>query len=171
MRWLIGHPGPAFSVADVYEGWVEALRGLGEDVYTYQLDQRLQVFDAAHIPVSPVDKDGNATVRKAVSREQAVIMAAEGILAGAFEAWPHVVLLVSAFFIPPVYLDMFRGRGMKVVLLHTESPYQDDEQLARAAHADINLVNDPANLDRYRELGTAEYVPHAYRPQVHYPAP
>jgi len=98
-------------------------------------------------------------------------MAAEGILAGAFKAWPHVVLLVSAFFIPPAYLDMFRGRGMKVVLLHTESPYQDDEQLARAAHADINLVNDPANLDRYRELGTAEYVPHAYRPAVHYPAP
>jgi spore maturation protein CgeB len=158
-------------VADVYNGWVEALRGLGEDVYTYQLDQRLQVFDAAHIPVSPVGKDGHATVRKAVSREQAVIMAAEGILAGAFQAWPHVVLLISAFFIPPVYLDMFRGRGMKVILLHTESPYQDDEQLARAAHADINLVNDPANLGRYREIGTAEYVPHAYRPAVHYPAP
>jgi len=55
--------------------------------------------------------------------------------------------------------------------LHTESPYQDGEQLARAAHADLNLVNDPCNIDRYRELGPAEYMPHAYRPEVHYPAP
>jgi spore maturation protein CgeB len=60
---------------------------------------------------------------------------------------------------------------MQVVLLHSESPYQDDEQLERAAHADINLVNDPANLDAYRQLGPAEYIPHAYRPHVHYPAP
>jgi hypothetical protein len=171
MRWLIGHPGPSFSVADVFEGWKEALRDLGEDVYTYQLDQRLQVFDAAHIPVSPVDKDGNAIVRKAVSREQAVIMAAEGILSGAFRVWPDVVLLVSAFFIPPFYLDMFRDRGMKVILLHTEEPYQFEEQLVRAEHADINLLNDPVNLDRYREFGPAEYVPHAYRPGIHYPPP
>ena len=42
---------------------------------------------------------------------------------------------------------------MKVVLLHTESPYQDDEQLERAAHADVNLLNDPVNIDAYRELG------------------
>jgi spore maturation protein CgeB len=109
-------------------------------------------------------------VRKAVAREDAVRMAAEGIVSAAFKAWPHVVLLISAFFIPPLYLDMFRDRGMKVVLLHTEEPYQCDEQLTRAAHADLNLVNDPVNLDRYRELGPAEYMPHAYRPSVHYPA-
>jgi spore maturation protein CgeB len=97
-------------------------------------------------------------------------MAAEGIVSAAFKAWPHVVLLISAFFIPPLYLDMFRDRGMKVVLLHTESPYQDDEQLIRAAHADLNLLNDPVNIGKYRDLGPAEYMPHAYRETVHYPA-
>jgi spore maturation protein CgeB len=60
---------------------------------------------------------------------------------------------------------------MKVVLLHTESPYQDSEQLERAAHADINLLNDPVNIMAYRDLGVpAEYMPHAYRPGIHYPA-
>jgi spore maturation protein CgeB len=63
-----------------------------------------------------------------------------------------------------------RGRGHKVVLLHSESPYQDDEQLERAAHADLSLLNDPVNLQLYRDLGPAEYMPHAYRPGVHYPA-
>lgn len=171
MRWLVGAPGPSFSVADVYEGWVEALAALGEEVYSYELDRRLQFFDAAHVPLGPVAEDGAATVRKSVSREDAVRMSAEGVLSAAFQAWPQVVLLISAFFVPPVYLDMFRDRGMKVVLLHTESPYQDDEQLLRAAHADLNLVNDPQNLHLYREHGPAHYMPHAYRPSIHHPAP
>ena len=49
--------------------------------------------------------------------------------------------------------------------------YQDSEQLERAAHADISLVNDPANLDAYKALGPAWYVPHAYRPALHHPGP
>ena len=171
MRWLVGHPGPSFSVADMFTGWVEALAGLGEEVYTYELDRRLQLFDAAHIPLGEVADDGATTVRKAVTREDAVRMAGEGILSAAFQSWPHVVLLISAFFVPPLYLDMFRDRGMKVILLHSESPYQDDEQLARAAHADLNLLNDPVNLDTYRKLGPAHYMPHAYREHVHYPDP
>jgi len=35
----------------------------------------------------------------------------------------------------------------------------------------LNLVNDPVNLGAYAELGPAEYMPHAYRPAVHYPDP
>jgi hypothetical protein len=67
---------------------------------------------------------------------------------------------------------MIRGRGVKVVLLHTESPYQDGEQLVRAAHADLNLVNDPVNLQAYQALGApAAYMPHAHRPSVHHPDP
>lgn len=171
MRWLIAHPGPAFSVADVYNGWVEALTGLGEQVFTFNLDRRLQFFDAAMINDDGlVDPEGRPAVRKAMSREKAVETAAHDILQSLYLGWPDVVLLISAFFIPPYLLDAMRGRGHKVVLLHTESPYQDDEQLVRAAHADINLLNDPSNLDRYREFGAAEYMPHAYRPGVHYPA-
>lgn len=171
MRWLVGHPGPHFSVADVHNGWVEALSGLGEDVRTFSLDDRLQFFDAALNEVPEMaTKDGSSAFKKALTRDEAIGNAAEGILSAAYQFWPHVILLISAFFIPPLYLDIFRDRGHKVVLLHTESPYQDEEQLVRAAHADVNLLNDPVNLQRYAELGHAEYMPHAYRPSVHYPA-
>lgn len=172
MRWLIGHPGPQFSVHDVFEGWAEALRGLGEDVFTFNLDKRLQFYDAALINDDGlVDDEGRPAVRKAMTREKAIETAAYGILSSAYQCWPHVVLLVSAFFTPPALLDMMRGRGHKIVLLHTESPYQDEEQLERAAHADLNLLNDPANIEAYRALGMpAAYVPHAYRPHIHYPA-
>jgi spore maturation protein CgeB len=36
--------------------------------------------------------------------------------------------------------------------------------------ADLNLLNDPANIHLYEELGVpVAYMPHAYRPAVHYP--
>lgn len=172
MRWLVGHPGPHFSVHDMYEGWTEALRDLGEEVYTFNLGDRLSFYDAAHIEAGVTDEQGRAAMRKAMSREQAIETAANEILRPAFLCWPDIVLLVSAFFMPPYLLDVMRGRGMKVALLHSESPYQDDEQLIRAKSADFNLLNDPVNIEAYRALGVpAAYMPHAYRPAVHYPPP
>ena len=164
------HPGPSFSVADVHTGWTEALRELGEEVYTFNLDDRLLFYDSTMIKVGE-DSFGRDAFRKAVSREQAIGLAANGVLSACYQCWPDVVFLVSAFFTPPPMLDMMRGRGHKIVLLHTEEPYQCEEQLIRAAHADLNLINDPCNIDRYKELGPAEYMPHAYREHVHYPAP
>lgn len=173
MRWLVAHPGPNFSVQDVYRGWVEALRALGQDVYTFNLDDRLAFYDGALIELDGVsDEQGHPAVRKALDHDQAIQLAANGILSACYQVWPDVVLLVSAFFTPPYMLEMMRGRGHKVVLLHTESPYQDDEQLIRAAQADLNLINDPVNIQAYRDLGApAAYMPHAYRPAVHYPPP
>lgn len=171
MRWLIGHPGPQFSVADVYEGWAEALRGLGEDVYEFNLDRRLQVYDAALAETGNADGTGHPQVRKMFTQQQAIMLAAGTIFEDLYKWWPHVVLLISAFFYPPEFLDIMRDRGHKVVLLMTESPYQDDEQLARAAHADLTLLNDPVNIARYRDVCRAEYMPHRYRESVHHPGP
>jgi spore maturation protein CgeB len=171
LRWLIGHPGPHFSVHDLYEGWTEALRGLGEQVFTFNLGDRISFYSAAYIEVPGViDEQGRPAMRKALDRDSALAMAAHEIIRPAFLGWPDVVLLISAFWYPPYLLDVMRGRGMQVVLLHTESPYQDGEQLERAAHADINLINDPVNIEAYRDLAPAEYMPHAFRPSVHYPA-
>lgn len=170
MRWLICHPGPHFSVHDMYEGWVEALRGLGEEVYTFNLGDRLSFYDQVLLADDLTDDDGRQAVHKALTREQAIGLAADGIFRTLYKCWPHVVLLVSAFFTPPWMLDQIRDRGHKLVLLHSESPYQDDEQLIRAKYADINLLNDPVNLTAYGEHGPAVYMPHAYRPAVHHPA-
>ena len=169
MRWLIGHPGPHFSVHDVYEGWVEGLRAAGEEVYTFNLGDRLTFYDAAFLEASDQDDEGRKYFRKAMPRQAAIELAADGIFRTLYKCWPHVVLMVSAFFTPPWMLDLIRDRGHKIVLLHTESPYQDDEQLIRAASAHVNLINDPVNLKAYAKLGQAAYMPHAYRPSVHHP--
>ena len=120
-----------FSVADVYEGWVEALRALGEEVQIFNLDRRLTFYDQALMADDLADEEGRQAIHKALTREQAIGLAADGIFRELYFWWPDVVLLVSAFFVPPQALEVIRARKHKVVLLHTESPYLPGR---RAAH-------------------------------------
>jgi spore maturation protein CgeB len=171
VRWLLIHPGPSWSVADVHNGWAEALRGLGEQVEEYDTDARLRFYNAALTETGELDEDGRPGIRKFLDREQAIQLAVDGILGAAYRWWPDVIMCVSAFFTPPWLLEVLRARGHKIVMLMTESPYQDDFQLKMAEYADLTLLNDPVNLAAYRETGPAEYMRHAYRPEVHYPPP
>jgi spore maturation protein CgeB len=100
---------------------------------------------------------------------EAIRASMQGITHATYSFWPQVIVFVSAFFVEAGTFALLRARGHKIVLLHTESPYQDTEQLTRAPFGDINLINDPVNLARYQELGPAYYIPHAYRPDVHHP--
>jgi hypothetical protein len=43
--------------------------------------------------------------------------------------------------------------------------------LALAQHCDLVLLDDPTNLERFREVTRAEYFPQCYRPGVHRPGP
>lgn len=163
MRWVVCHPGPAFSVHDVYAGWVEALEELGQKVQIFNLEDRLTFYDSAYFNIA------EGTFRKALPTDNAVEFAVNGLYAPLYRFRPHVLLIVSAFLIPTELMDIARSYGTKVVVLHTEAPYEDTRQLAVAAHADLNLLNDPVSIGRYREHARSEYMPHAYRPAVHCP--
>jgi spore maturation protein CgeB len=165
MRALIVRPGPQFSVADVARGWAAGLRQIGVDVYDFNFDDRLSFYSSAHI-------DFEGEWRQAFPNpEDAARLAAKGLEAAVYESWPDVVLVVSGFFVPPAALQLIRSRGHKVVMLHTESPYEDDRQLVRAQFADLSILNDPTNIDRFREIGPTHYIPHAYDPEIHHPRP
>src|SRR5215472_16995269 len=69
---------PNFSVADVHNGWSEALTALGEDVREYAMDRRLTFYDTVLIETGEKDEEGHLAVRKALTREQAQEMAANG---------------------------------------------------------------------------------------------
>jgi spore maturation protein CgeB len=163
VRALVVQPGPKFSVADVANGWVQGLRANGVEVVDFNFDDRLSFYSTAHL-----ERDGEM-VRVFENPEHAARLAADGILAAAYKFWPDIVVIVSGFFVPPETYALLRSRGHKVVLLHTESPYEDDRQLLRTPHATLNVLNDPTNLDRFQELAPSVYIPHAYDPEIHHP--
>lgn len=169
MRILICHPGPDFSVHDVYAGWLEALRELGVQAEGYNLNDRLIFYSTALRDTGVKDEQGYPVVRQALTQDQAFIMARQGLSHALMTFWPDVVLFISAFFMTAAQFTLLRQRKFRIVILHTESPYQDDEQLMRGDLADLNLLNDPQNLEKFRELGPAEYQHHCYRPSVHHP--
>jgi hypothetical protein len=170
VRWLLIHPGPSWSVADVFNGWSEALTGLGEQVEEYPLDAALRFFNSALTETGELLPCGCPGVRKFLDREQAIQLAIDPVLGAASRWWPDVILCTSAFFIPPWLLEILRHHKHKIIMLMTESPYQDDFQLKMAQYADLTLLNDPVNLAAYRQIGPAEYMPQAYREKIHYPA-
>lgn len=163
MRFVACHPGPNFSVHDVYAGWTEALTELGHKVIPFNLDERLSFYAHAYFNIS------EGKFRRAVGDDTAVELAVNGLYATLYKTRPDVLLIVSAFLVPVELLDLARRYGTRVVVLHTESPYEDTRQLKVAEHADLNLLNDPVHLDQYRAVGRAEYLPHAYRPTLHRP--
>lgn len=164
MRVLAVHPGPSFSVADVFDGWVKGLSAAGCDVVTLNLDDRLEFYEKASL-----SKDGGP-YEKAFTTEEAIAHACKGLETACYEWWPDVVVITSGFYVPRFCYDLMRSRGHKVVLVHTESPYEDDRQIGRASWADVNIVNDPTNLHQFQQVNpNSFYFPHAYDPDIHHP--
>lgn len=163
MRWVVAAPGPAFSVQDVYVGWVEALRGLGQHVIEFNLSERLTFYSSALKQVS------EHTFTPYLSADQAYQLAINGLYATLYKARPDVLLVISGFFVPPELLDKARRSGTRTVVAYTEVPYENDRQIPLAQFADVNLLDDPTGIEDYP--GTAVYVPHAYRPSLHTPGP
>jgi spore maturation protein CgeB len=162
VRALIVHPGPAYSVADVFQGWCKGLKQNGADIAAFNLGDRLDFYGNAHIK-------REAKYVKAFQNEDVVRMASLGLKAAVYDWWPDVIFVISAFFVPEDFYEILRARGHKVVIIHTESPYEDDRQIERAERADLNIINDPTNIGKFP--GDTIYIPHGYDPDRHYPRP
>lgn len=167
MRVLIVHPGPNFSVSDVFDGLAKGLRQNGCEVAMFNLDDRLEFYSRAHI------KQDDETFVQAFSQDAAATMASVGLEAACYRFWPDVIVVVSGFFIPPAVWGILARRPHHVVYWATESPYEDDRQARPGRYADTVILNDPTNLDSYREqINTnTHYLPHSYDPDKHHPGP
>lgn len=164
-RVLVVHPGPSWSVADVHRGWVRGLKANGITTAEFDTGLRLQFYDEAHLQAD----DGEWYKPYNLADVSRII--ANGIHAACYQFLPDVVLVISARYVPSFTYDICRRNGAKVVVIHTESPYEDDDQALIAADVDLNLINDPTNLDAWQQLAPTLYQPHAYDPTVHHPGP
>lgn len=160
---------------DLFIGWTEALESLGQKVIRYRLDERIAFF--GHLMMRRSDRpnwpdgeddDPDSEYVAALSVEQAYEMAANGLYSTLYQSMPDVLLVISGFFVPGRMLDLARRTRTRIVIVHTESPYEDQRQITLAQHGDLNLINDPTNIN---DFPNARYLPHAYRPKVHHPGP
>jgi spore maturation protein CgeB len=137
MRILMIHPGPDFSVHDVFVGWQEALRSLGVEVAAYNTNDRLIFYNSALIDTGKKDEHGAPIVRQAMSQEQAFQAAMQGLSHALYlnTFWPDTVLSISAFFMTAPIFALMRARRHKIVILHTESPYLPGRRSAGARAA------------------------------------
>jgi hypothetical protein len=120
---MVVAPGPAYSVADVYDGLVKGLRAQPDvEVATINLDARVAFFCNAHMETP----DGEFV--PAFSHDDGLHMAARTVEQHLYEYWPDIVVFVSGFFIPPEMWGILARRPHHVVLWCTESPYEDDKQ-------------------------------------------
>jgi hypothetical protein len=149
---------------DTHRGWVEALREVGQHVAEFNLGDRLAFYSNVMN-----ESEQGGIYRYALDSDQAMELAVNGLYASILKVRPHVLFLISAFFIPTDLMRIARDAGVRVVVAHTECPYEDDRQIKVAEHADLNLVDDPTNLDRFRAVARSEYFPKAYRPSLHKP--
>lgn len=156
MRVLIVDPATDQSIKDVYDGWLGALRRLC-DVREYGFGARLSFYQSAVTP------DG---VR--LDESLHVGAAFEGLPTLILEWEPDLTIFVTGRFVEPALLDLIRPYTTTCVLF-TESPYEDDAQVAMASHVDMCVVNDPTNLGRFQAVTDARYLHHAYDPARHHP--
>ena len=166
MRALVVHPGPAFSVADVARGWAKGLHAIGIETRTYALDTVLDYFAYAY-----TDRGGE--IVKAHTDDEVVQLAAGQIKSALYDWWPDLVVVISGFYMAQQIVEIMRNRHPHIVLVCTESPYEDTAQVTKAAWYDAVVVNDPLNLDLFVEAcdGPAMYLPHCYDPDIHHPGP
>jgi spore maturation protein CgeB len=165
VKVLIVHPGPNFSVADVYNGLVKGLHANGVEVATVNLDDRLAFYNEIEWTVGGVRK-------KALDYNGAARVASNTVEADLYRYWPDIVIFVSCFFIHPVTWAVLTRRPHKTVAWFTEAPYEDDRQLNVAEYVDACIVNDPVTIQRYRAVNpNTWYLPHSYDPDIHCPGP
>jgi spore maturation protein CgeB len=139
VKILIVHPGPDFSVSDVYEGYASAFAELGHQVRGFNLNDRLAFYTNLNVEGAQLEID------------DAISLVNKGLEAKCYELMPDVIVVVSGFFVNQFTWDLWKRRPHRTVCLFTESPYEDDKQQTLVAQAapDLTVINDPVNLDRY----------------------
>lgn len=161
MNIVIVEPGPSHSVQDVHDGWLKGLRQAGANVSSFPMGPCAQMYENAWYYQEVLD-----CWLAPYDAQAAMILAGDMLLAHVLKGWPDVVLVVYGRWLTIPHIDIIRRRGIKVVYLFTESPYEDNIQANHSHFADLAIVNDPTNLGLY---DNAYYQPHCYDPDVHYP--
>lgn len=167
MKIFCIHPGASTSTADVYTGIARALESQGHELVKYNLDRRImQAGGYLRWVHKNVTKSGVA-MDKPTPADSLYWSHADAIMR-AHMTECDMVLIFSAMYTPRRIIKAIRRTGIKVGIVFTESPYDDEKQLEVARFAHICWTNERSSLDYLRIIQpNTFYLPHGYDPEIH----
>jgi len=174
LRVLLVHPGASWSTHDVYEGLRYGLLHHGADVIPYRLDER---FEASHKWVYTLWRQKNRDRKKAgleplqkPTKVDVVYHAGIGAWEMAHRQQVDVVLIVSGMLLHPDVVTLMKRTGLRVVCLFTETPYDQEQELAFAAQIDGCWTPERSSVPAFQEVQpNSGYLRHGWHPLLHRP--
>lgn len=158
LKLLVVHPGASMSTADVYIGLTTALRSRGHEIYEYSLDQRIERSGAW---LTYCWRKGGKSVSQP-SAADILYHAGEELVSRALRVMPDLVLVVSAMYLHPDIVVLLKRAGLRLGILFTESPYDDERQERLLPFCDLAWTN-----ERLSAQNGVRYIPHAWNHEVH----
>lgn len=160
LKALFIWPSAEFSTYDVANGINKALLAEDVELYDYRLNRHIQMCSLG-LGALYAGQDSSGA---------ALIHGSEAILHNAVLHGCRLAFFVNGMGLHPDALLTLHRCGIKIVGWFTESPYDTnrDKELRLAQLCDLAFVNERTALDSFP--CPAVYLPHAYDPEVHYPA-
>ena len=172
-RFLLVHPGATWAVHDVHTGLLAGLQAGGHEVYEYALDRRIEAGMSwlKHLWQLQVDApDGGPLADQPPNEADAIYHAGQEAVTRALRFEVDWVLVVCAAYFHPNCAILARRAGLRLAVVFTESPYDDDKQATVAPLYDVCFTQERASVPGLRAANpNTHYLPAAYDPAHHGP--
>ena len=170
MKLLLLSPGASYSTADVEAGLRYGLEYHGVQVVQYRLDARIARADKWLKNAWKVARKADPTVSKP-NVADVFYQAGIGALEMALRHQVDCVLVVSGMFLHPDVVILMKRAGLKITVLMTESPY-DDQELILAQMVDGCWTNERTAVAAFQAVNpNSGYIPHGWHPERHKAGP
>lgn len=165
LKILAVHPGADWSTADVFDGYVSALKTIGHTVGVFNLHVRL---GRAHEWLQfNWRRAGRPDPRP--HQGDAVYLAGSDVVAAALRGDVDWVLAFTCSYLHPDLLIMLKRAGRRIALVLTESPYEDDVQAKVLPYADVAFTNERTSVEALRRANpNVVYLPASFDPERHH---
>lgn len=167
MTLLLIEPGASWATADVATGIRDGLESHGIKLVRYRLDERIDRSTKWLYYNWRRTKKRNPSIEKPNTAD-VFYQAGIGALEMALRHNVTAVFVVSAMFLHPDVIVMMKRAGLRVVVLFTESPYDQEKELAIAKLVDGCWTNERSSVPAFQAVNpNSGYLAHAWNPERH----
>lgn len=164
MRVMLVDPAADWSTRDVYNGLRDGLRSNRVRVIEFRLGRYLTVFGHA---LDKAWEEGQRQDSQPTMHDKSYLASSQAAL-WYLRHQPDWVIIVSGMYVHPDAMVLLRRAGARVGLLLTETPYDYEQELRVAHHADVVWTNERTAVEVFKQVNPhSYYLPHAYHPMHH----